>query len=49
VDDLGSLDLIAGVVDGREAGREVDGAVEVGRLPAEATNHVVVVVAARSL
>jgi hypothetical protein len=49
VDDLGFVDPIAHVVDGSEAGRGADGAVDVGHEAAEATDHVVVVVADPSL
>src|SRR6266566_5152943 len=45
VDDLGFVDLVAHVVDRREAGREAGCAVDVGHAAAAAADHVVVIVA----
>src|SRR6516164_2131123 len=45
VDDLGFVDLVAHVVDRREAGRGADRAVDVGRAAAAAADHMMMIVA----
>src|SRR5207248_3314561 len=45
VNDLGFIDLVAHVIDRREAGRGAGGAIDVGHAAAATADHVVVIVA----